>query len=101
MLKLVGWTTTALVLVALIWQSAAAEPLWPRAISGLLIAFVSLLAGIRIGTDAATAYTKDLHRLNKVLTEQNHALQEANAIVLQQAAEESRASRASSQVNNP
>ena len=97
MLKLVGWTTTALVLLALVWQSAVAEPLWPRVVSAFLIAIVSLLAGIRIGTDATTAYIHDLRRLNKVLADQNHALEEANAMILQQTAE----LKAPSKVNSP
>jgi hypothetical protein len=98
MLKLVAWTIAALVLILLVWQTTVANPLWPRAISGVLIAILSLLAGIRIGTDAAAAYTKDLHRLNKVLAEQNDALQDANAMFLRQAAAES---RAPSKVHNP
>jgi hypothetical protein len=98
MLKLVAWTITALVLLLLVWQTTAANPLWPRAISGVFIAVIGVLAGIRIGTDAAAAYTKDLHRLNKVLAEQNDALQDANAMLLRQAAAES---RTPSKVHNP
>jgi hypothetical protein len=90
MLKVVAWTTIALVLALLVWQSTVDEPLWPHALNGLLIAIISLLAGIRIGTDAAAAYMKDLHRTNKVLAEQNEALQHANAMFLKQADAESR-----------
>jgi hypothetical protein len=90
MFKFIAWTTIAVVLVLLVWQSAVAEQLWSRAIAGLLIAIIGLLAGIRIGTDAATAYIMDVQRMNKVLAEQNQALQDANTILLRQACAELR-----------
>jgi len=85
MLKLVGWLATAATLAFLIWQTAATDPLWPRTVSGLLLVVISILAGLRIGTDSAAAYTKDLQRLNKVLAEQNRNLEDANAILLRKA----------------
>ena len=88
MLKLVGWLATAALLAFLLWQTAVVEPLWPRTVSGSLLAVIGLLAGLRISADSATEYMKDLHRLNKVLADQNQQLQEANAILLAQVCSE-------------
>lgn len=85
MSKVLGWILTTTILVLLIWQTTvAADPLLPRAISGLLLVIISVLAGLRIGADSAAAYTKDLQRHNKVLADQNQELQGANAMLLRQ-----------------
>jgi hypothetical protein len=85
----IGWIVTIGLLAFLLWQLTIAQPLWPPAISGLLLVIVGVLAGLRMGADSATAYTNDVHRLNKVLAEQNSELQEANAILLKQVSSES------------
>lgn len=88
MLRLLGWLTAVALLGLLIWQTTAAEPLWPRWLSALLLGVACGLAGIRIGTDAASAYITDLHRLNKVLADQNRELEDANAMLLAQVSAE-------------
>jgi hypothetical protein len=80
----IGWIMNTGLLALLLWQVAAAQPLWPAAVSGLLLIIVGVLTGLRIGSDSAAAYMNDVHRLNKVLAEQNSELQEANAILLKQ-----------------
>jgi hypothetical protein len=92
MLKLVGWMVTISILAFLLWQISATEPLWPRAASGILLAVISVLAGLRIGADSAGAYIKDVHRRNKVLAEQNFQLQDANLMLLRQLPSEKSAS---------
>jgi hypothetical protein len=84
MLRLFGWTATTAILALLIWQTAAADPFWPPAVSALLLVIIGVLAGLRLGADSAAAYTKDLQRLNKVLADQNRELEDANAMLLRQ-----------------
>jgi hypothetical protein len=84
MLKLAGWIATAFVAGCVFWQLGAAEPLLPRIASGLILAVVSLLAGLRIGTDSCHSYIKDLQRNNKVLAEQQRDLEEMNEMLLKQ-----------------
>jgi hypothetical protein len=89
----IGWISTIGLLAFLLWQIAAAQPLWPPAVSGLLLVIISVLVGLRVSADSAAGYMKDVHRLNKVLAEQNAELQDANAILLKQvSASESQAS---------
>jgi hypothetical protein len=85
----IGWIATTLLLAFLLWQVAAVQPLWPPAVSGLLLILVSGLAGLRIGADSLAAYTNDVHRRNKLLADQNRELQDANAILLEQVTSES------------
>ena len=80
----IGWIATTGLVALLLWQTAAAEPLWPSAVSGLLLIVIGVLAGLRLGADSAASYMKDVQRLNKVLDEQNAELQESNAILLKQ-----------------
>jgi hypothetical protein len=86
MLKLVGWLMTTAVLAFLIWQTSAADPLWPRAASGFLLVIISFLAGMRLSSDSSNAYMQDLQRLNKYLADQNQELQDANSLLLNQVA---------------
>jgi hypothetical protein len=88
----IGWIATTGLLAFLLWQLISAAPLWPPAVSGLLLIVVSVLAGLRIGADSAAAYTTDVHRLNKLLADQNRELQDANAILLKQVSSEAPAS---------
>jgi hypothetical protein len=89
MLRRVGWVATTAFILFLIWQAAAAEPLWSHAASAIALLFVSLLTGLRIGADSAAAYTKDLYRLNKTLSDANQELQESNLMLLKQLNSES------------
>ena len=89
----IGWIATTGLIAFLLWQIAVVQPLWPPAVSGLLLTVVlSVLAGLRIGADSAAAYTTDVHRLNKLLADQNRELQDANAILLKQVSSEAPAS---------
>ena len=82
MLRLVGWSATAILLGLALWQVLLADPTLPRWISGPVLIVVSSLVGLRIATDATAAYIKDLQRVNKVLADQNHELEETNAELL-------------------
>jgi hypothetical protein len=88
-MSLIGWIATTGMLAFLLWQLTVAAPLWPPALSGLLLIVIGVLAGLRIGADSAAAYMRDVQRLNKILAEQNRELQEANAILLKQLSSES------------
>jgi hypothetical protein len=92
----IGWIASTGLLAFLLWQVAAAQPLWPHAVSGLLLFVIGVLAGLHIGASSAAAYTNDVQRLNKLLADQNRELQDANAILLKQVASESPASRVAS-----
>jgi hypothetical protein len=89
MLRLACWLATVAALAVLVWQTAVEQPAWLRLLCGVLLLVVSILTGIRIGTDFASAYIKDLQRVNKALADQNQELQEANAMLLKQIAAES------------
>ena len=86
-MKIIGWTATILVIGTLAWLATTAEVAWLRAFSGLLLAAVGLLIGLRIGTRSASAYIQDLQRLNKTLCDQQKELESANHALLNQAAE--------------
>ena len=92
----IGWVATTGLVAFLLWQIASAEPLWTPAVSGLLLVVIGVLAGLRIGADSAAAYTTDVHRLNKLLADQNRELQDANAILLKQVSSEATTSWISS-----
>lgn len=79
--SLIVWMLTVAVVTLLIWM-AGTETLWPRVICCVLLAIICTLIGIRLGTNSTAAYIKDVHRLNKVLADQNDQLQDANAILL-------------------
>ena len=84
----IGWIATAGLIAFLLWQTAAAVPLWSPAVSGLLLVVIGILVGLRIGADSLAAYNTDVHRLNKRLADQNRELQDANAILLKQVSSE-------------
>jgi hypothetical protein len=82
MSRFAGWIAIVAVVTLLIWQTAATEYLWPRVICCVLLAIFCTLFGIRLGTNSTAAYMKDVHRLNKVLADQNEQLQDANTTLL-------------------
>jgi hypothetical protein len=84
MIKVIGWSATILIVLTLVWQLAIDAPLLPKLFSAVLLAAVSGLAGISIGAGGAAAYIRDVQRLNKVLAEQHHDLEELNAMMLKQ-----------------
>jgi hypothetical protein len=89
MLRLAGWLATIAAVTLLVWHTAVEESAWPRPLCAFLLLLVSILAGIRIGADAAAGYIKDLQRVNKALDDQNRELQEVNTILLKNVAAES------------
>lgn len=91
MTKLLGWIATILVVCVLVWQTTVDAPLWPKALSALLLVAISGLTGLRIGAGGAAAYIKDVQRLNKVLAEQHRELEELNAELLKQVSAEAEA----------
>jgi hypothetical protein len=97
LLRLAGWLATIAFIAVLILQVISDVPLWRQAIAGLLLVAVGLLAGLRLGTHSASAYIKDVQRLNKVLANQNKDLEAANAILLREiSAQSESASRSES-----
>jgi hypothetical protein len=82
MIRQIGLVLTIATLAILLWQLATAHPVLPPLVSGILLVIVSLLAGIRIGTESIFAYAQDLRRINKVLAEQNRELEELNRELL-------------------
>lgn len=84
MTKFLGWMATILVVCVLIWQTTVDVPLLPKSVSGVLLVAISGLAGLRIGANSAATYIRDVHRLNKVLAEQQRDLEGLNASLLKQ-----------------
>lgn len=82
--KVLGWGLTILAGGLLISQLVGSAPVIPNAVSAVLLTILSLLAGMRIGIAGATDYIRDVQRLNNVLAEQHHNLEELNAKLLQQ-----------------
>lgn len=87
MFKVVGWGLTIVAVGFLTWQLISSTPMLPSVVSAVLLVFVSVVAGMRVGVQGATAYIHDVHRLNKVLADQQHELEELNANLLQQLSE--------------
>jgi hypothetical protein len=86
-MKIVGWTATILVIGTLAWLAASADVAWLRGLSGLLLLAMGMLIGLRFGAQSASAYIRDLQRLNKTLCDQQQELEGANQALLNQAAE--------------
>ncbi len=78
------WTSLVAVAVFLAWQLVVAEPLCPPITSGLTLGFVCFIGGLGVGTNAAAAYMRELHRVNKMVADQNQELQAANLNLLRQ-----------------
>ena len=68
-----------------------AEGPW-RLVIGALLGLVGAAVGLHIGSESAAKYTKDLQRLNKVLSDQNRELESANATLLKQLSADSKES---------
>lgn len=64
--------------IAGLWELAQAERHLPSLITGLLLVGISIIAGLRIGTDSAKTLLQDTIRLNKVIMEQNRQLIDLN-----------------------
>ena len=61
-----------------LWQLPHDEPLLSPLTSGLILLAIGVVVGLRIGTDSATRYVKDLARMNKFLAELNSELVHQN-----------------------
>lgn len=83
-MKFLGWIATILVVCLLLWVFVTSDVLLLRVSMGLLLLGCGVIAGLRIGTQNATAYITDLQRVNKVLCGQQRELEEVNAILLKQ-----------------
>jgi len=70
--------------VFLIWQLQVDQPVVSRVVSGIALATVGFLAGLRVATDSASRFLRDVKSLNKYLADQNHDLAEMNLLLLQQ-----------------
>ncbi len=84
MIKVLGWVTTIMVVCLLAWQISVEAPLLPKLLSAVCLAAISGVVGLRFGAMGAAAYIRDVQRLNKVLAEQHHELEELNALLLKQ-----------------
>jgi hypothetical protein len=91
MLRIAGWAAAVALAALLLWQATAPEPLLPHGASALLLLLIGVLAGLRISTDSAAAYIKDLQRLNKLMADQQRDLEEANWMLLKRANSETAA----------
>jgi len=78
MWKLIGWTGIAVFAVGGLWDLSKSVPTISPAVTAVILLGLGLLVGIRVGSDSASAYVKDLLRLNKYLAEQNDQLAELN-----------------------
>jgi hypothetical protein len=85
MIRQVGYGLTIILLAVLLWQLASPQPALPAVVCGVFLVFISLLAGVRLGTDSASSYIQDLQRVNKVLAEQNRDLEDLNRSFLAKA----------------
>jgi len=61
-----------------VWLLSRHPTLLPPALVGLLMFLAGGLIGLRVGSDSAARFVKDILRLNKFLAEQNDALAEQN-----------------------
>ena len=57
---------------------ARSDPAVPPYAMGTILLGLGLLIGLRLGSDSASAFVKDLLRLNKFMAEQNNDLTELN-----------------------
>jgi len=73
-----GWTGIAVFVAAGIWDLGRADSAVSATAMGVLFLGLGLLVGLRLGSDSASAFVKDLLRLNKFLADQNNQLAELN-----------------------
>ena len=78
MWKFVGWITTALIVAGCLMDLSRSDPAVPPYTMGAILLGLGLLIGLRLGSDSASAFVKDLLRLNKFMAEQINQLSELN-----------------------
>jgi len=78
MRKLFFWPILWLPVLVALWQLTQDAPLLSPLVSGLVLLAIGLLTGLRIGTDSAARYSKDLFRKNQFLAEMNSDLANQN-----------------------
>lgn len=77
------WSVLLVPTTCAIWQTQAQEPFLSPLAIGILLLLVGIIAGLRLATDSATRFVRDLTVLNKYLAEQNRDLAEMNRLLLQ------------------
>jgi|GEM_PF-4363439 len=78
MLKYVGWIFVGSFAAYGLWELGSSTPNLSPIAWGLILLGLGLLAGLRLGSDSATQFVRDLLRLNKFLADQNEELTELN-----------------------
>jgi len=78
MWKFFFWSIFWLPAFHAIWQLLQDVPMLSPLANGLILLATGVLSGLRIGTDSAIRYSKDLFRMNKFLAEMNSDLANQN-----------------------
>jgi hypothetical protein len=78
MWKFMGWTSIAVLVAVGIGDLGRADSAVSPTAMGALLLGLGLLVGLRLGSDSASRFVKDLLRLNKFLADQNNQLSELN-----------------------
>ena len=78
MWKFVGWTSAGLLAAYGLWELGSSAPSLPPIAWGMILLGLGLLVGLRLGSDSATQFVRDLLRLNKFLADQNEDLTKLN-----------------------
>ena len=78
MLKYIGWTFAAALAAYGLWELGSSAPSQPPIAWGIILLGLGLLVGLRLGSDSATQFVRDLLRLNKFLADQNEDLTKLN-----------------------
>jgi hypothetical protein len=78
MWKFVGWIFAGSLAAFGLWELGHSTPNLPPVAWGMILLGLGLLVGLRMGSDSATQFVRDLLRLNKYLANQNEELTELN-----------------------
>ena len=78
MWKFLFWLVLWLPALYALWQLPQDYPVLSPLGSGLILLATGVLVGMRIGSDSATRFVKDLYRMNKFLAEMNADLAHHN-----------------------
>jgi len=78
MLKYIGWIFAGSFAACGLWELGSSAPNLPPIAWGIIFLGLGLLSGLRLGSDSATQFVRDLLRLNKFLANQNEELTELN-----------------------
>ncbi|MEO2047433.1 MAG: hypothetical protein ABGX16_12780 [Pirellulales bacterium] len=78
MQKSIGWICVATLIAYGLWEMQQSSAHLPPSAWGMILLGLGLVCGLRIGSDSATTFVRDLLRLNKFLADQNEELTELN-----------------------